>query len=331
MWPAEGTQMNQWEGASAVLSVAKEEGEFAHFLTDLWSDGKPLAMLFRTENRGYIYDTGTNRILACDDLEFSILRDIMTMGIEEGLHKILLSLPPNNIIPALKSIRDAIDGKNILKTKRATQFGLSSHYRNLEELVTNSLGLVLLEITERCNLRCGYCIYNPRFTQKRDHGTRDMSQGTAFQAINYLARNSQGKKDVAITFYGGEPLLRFPFIRSCVDYARKVLLKKDLSFSLTTNGTLLTLEMADFFAAEGFGVHVSLDGPQDIQDRYRRDFKGNGSFHKTIAGLRTLYEAYGDQKEKLSLSMVYAPPFQKKIYAVWPSYGMNALGFQGIL
>ena len=57
---------------------------------------------------------------------------------------------------------------------------------------------------------------------------------------------------------------------------------------LQTNGTLLTDEWCLFLKKHDFMVGISLDGPQAIHDRYRRDRKGNGSFEKAMQGLRLL-------------------------------------------
>lgn len=151
-----------------------------------------------------------------------------------------------------------------------------------------------------------------------------MSLETALRAIDYLARNSPFQDSVAITFYGGEPLLRFPFIQSCVNYARKLLSKKQIHFSMTTNATLITPVMVEYFANKEFGIHVSLDGPEDVHDQYRMDAQGVGSFLRTLSALKMLFEAYGNQKHKISLSMVYAPPFSKekitRIAQLWDEY-----------
>jgi uncharacterized protein len=139
-----------------------------------------------------------------------------------------------------------------------------------------------------------------------------MDVDIAYRAIEYLARCSRYNEEVAVAFYGGEPLMRFPLIQSCVQHARHAITGKNLWFSITTNATLLTPEMAEYFAREGFGVHVSIDGPEDIHDQYRKDTKSIGSFRKTISGLKMLLDAYGDRNQKITLSMVYSPPYSKE-------------------
>jgi uncharacterized protein len=63
---------------------------------------------------------------------------------------------------------------------------------------------------------------------------------------------------------------------------------KTITNSLQTNGTLLTAEWCDFLKKNNFMVGISLDGPKEIRNRYRRDRKGNGSFGQFMGGLGLL-------------------------------------------
>ena len=63
---------------------------------------------------------------------------------------------------------------------------------------------------------------------------------------------------------------------------------KSITNSLQTNGTLLTDEWCGFLKEHEFMVGISLDGPEDAHDRYRRDRAGKGTFAKVMGGLRLL-------------------------------------------
>jgi uncharacterized protein len=209
----------------------------------------------------------------------------------------------------LRNILNAIEKENILLTTSAERFELGKHFNELEHQLNHGLGMLQLEVTEQCNLRCKYCVYNPHYAGKRDHGSTNMTSDIAFRAIDYLESHSNDKDSVSIAFYGGEPLLRFPLIKSCVKYAHDNFANKELNFSLTTNGILITQEIAEYFYKENFGIMVSLDGPEDIHDTWRKNSGGVGSFHQALNGLKNLYGAYGNDRGKLSLSMVYTPPY----------------------
>ncbi|NIM11490.1 MAG: radical SAM protein, partial [Candidatus Aminicenantes bacterium] len=162
-------------------------------------------------------------------------------------------------------------------------------------------------------MRCAYCVYNEDFKGKRNHGTNHMSLSTAYRAIDYLHQHSFKRDKVAISLYGGEPTLQFPLIQSCVSYANSLLKGKQIDLTITTNGILLTPEMAEFFCKHDFNVYVSIDGPEEINDSYRVDAKGGGSFQRAVQGLKYLVDAYGKlSNEKVGFSMVYTPPFSGK-------------------
>lgn len=138
-----------------------------------------------------------------------------------------------------------------------------------------------------------------------------MKLPVAFAAIDYRAEHSIKKDEVAISFYGGEPLLNFPLIKSCAEYAHQKLKNKEVYFSITTNATLLTPKIANFlFSEKKFSIVVSIDGPKEIHDEFRRDIKGDGSFDRSLKGLKNLYIAFGETfVGRVSLNVVYTPAY----------------------
>ncbi len=230
-----------------------------------WVDRKPIIKLFKTQTNYYLYDAGTNRIYLCTPLEYTLLGNLRSLNIRDPFDISLYSCLPEELLISVTNIANLMNENNILK---ATQIHLQEP-NQIDASIQNALGQLILETTEKCNLRCRYCIYNPAFDQKRNHGNQDMSIDVAYRAIDHLANNSSMKERVAISFYGGEPLLCFPFIQECVKYAKKIIPEKMIAYSITTNGTLLSREMASYFEKNDIGVHVSIDGPQDIHDQNR--------------------------------------------------------------
>lgn len=99
-----------------------------------------------------------------------------------------------------------------------------------------SLNMMELFLTEACNLRCDYCFVAMKKAYKR------MSWEVAKRAIDFLMKESREEKEVEILFFGGEPLLAFPLMKKVAEYAVQQAdsLGKKLSFTCTTNATLLT-------------------------------------------------------------------------------------------
>jgi len=274
---------------------------------------KRLAKLFKTKEHGYLYDSGTGKILCCNPDEFSFFSWLFHNASCYSFEDLSNCIDNDNLDNLLENVLETITRENLLQMPFITQFLSPDHKERLEDVVDKELRMITLEMTEKCNLRCGYCIYNESYTDNRDFSTCEINQETVKAAIDMLCKHSGD--DVAVCFYGGEPLLKFDLIKYAVEYSQKIMKNKKLSFSITTNLTLLTREIAEFFAStDGFSVLCSIDGPEYIQNQYRKYPNGEGSFDAAIKGLRNLAEAY-DEKRFLSsvgLSMVFAPPYTKK-------------------
>jgi uncharacterized protein len=107
---------------------------------------------------------------------------------------------------------------------------------------------------------------------------------TAAQSVDLLFRAGAARERINIVFFGGEPLTNVPLIRDVVAYAQALAARagRRIDFSLTTNATLLTPALVDWFDANRFGLSVSMDGPQLIHDRHRRTVGGKGTY-RTVA------------------------------------------------
>lgn len=102
--------------------------------------------------------------------------------------------------------------------------------------------ILYLKVTEQCNLNCSYC-----YERNIDHsvGRRAMDLQTAIKAINNYIIN-RGHHELNVCFFGGEPLLNYSLIRDIIVHFQIIPFVK-IGFAVTTNGTLLTKEMTDFF------------------------------------------------------------------------------------
>ena len=104
--------------------------------------------------------------------------------------------------------------------------------------------ILALEITEGCNYNCRYCFEGNNNQTK----IKSLDYQTACGVIDKLPNGSQ------LRFFGGEPLLKFNLVRKLVDkYPQH-------SYSIVTNGSLLTAEIATFLAEHKFSVGLSYDG-----------------------------------------------------------------------
>ena len=147
--------------------------------------------------------------------------------------------------------------------------------------------LMLKPAGSLCNLDCNYCYY---LDKAEIYGGREprMSPEMLETVIRkYIEANDV--PEVQFNWHGGEPtLLGLDFYRKAVELEKKYAGDKQVFNTLQTNGTLLDAEWARFLRENDFLVGVSIDGPRDIHDRYRKDKGARPTFDKVIEGIRIL-------------------------------------------
>ena len=155
-----------------------------------------------------------------------------------------------------------------------------------------SIKALCLHVAHTCNLNCSYCFAS----QGKYHGDRAlMSLETGKKAIDFLIENSGYHKNLDIDFFGGEPLMNWEVCKELVKYGREQekLHGKNIRFTLTTNGVLLNDEVTEFCNKEMHNVVLSLDGRKDVNDRFRVDMAGNGSYDRIVPNFRKFVEKRG--------------------------------------
>ena len=139
-----------------------------------------------------------------------------------------------------------------------------------------------------CNLNCEYCFYLEKqalFHSGKKFRMTDNVLGAFIK--NYIT--SQPTPVVEFVWQGGEPtLLGMEFFRRVVELQKPYARHKTIRNAIQTNGTLLDDAWCRFLKKNNFMVGISLDGPEEIHDRYRRDRKGRGTFERVMRGLRLL-------------------------------------------
>ncbi|OFW46094.1 MAG: quinohemoprotein amine dehydrogenase maturation protein [Acidobacteria bacterium RIFCSPLOWO2_12_FULL_67_14b] len=155
------------------------------------------------------------------------------------------------------------------------------------------LQTLVVNVTNQCNLACTYCYeYGEDKIVDTENGQQPkfMSEETARESVEFALRESRENRHAHITFFGGETLMNFPVLKSTIAYARRRAAEvgKDIDFSLTTNATLLQPDVIEFLASERVGVTISIDGPEDMQDKFRVFNNGQGSYAMAAPKIKAL-------------------------------------------
>ena len=183
----------------------------------------------------------------------------------------------------------------------------------LKEKTSGVIKALCMHIAHTCNLNCSYCFAS----QGKYHGDRAvMSYEVGKRALDFLIENSGTRHNLEVDFFGGEPLMNFDVVKQLVAYARSIEKEhnKNFRFTLTTNGMLIDDDVIDFANRECSTVVLSLDGRQEIPDRFRVDYAGNGSFDKIVPKFQKLVEARGGKNYYMRGTFTHAnPDFLKDI------------------
>ena len=144
--------------------------------------------------------------------------------------------------------------------------------------------LLILEVTKSCNLACTYC-----FEGDKPESYPIMSLETALKAFDVFTDMTTSKR-VMVEFNGGEALLGFEFIKQVVPELRKAAKQKqvEIRFSLQSNGTTMTDEIADFLVKEGIPLGISIDGHKkyNCNRKYRNGEPIDGRLAVTLKLLK---------------------------------------------
>ncbi|MDF7805871.1 anaerobic sulfatase maturase [Pontiellaceae bacterium B12219] len=139
-----------------------------------------------------------------------------------------------------------------------------------------------------CNLDCQYCFYLEKenlFPAGENYKMSDEVLETYIR--KYI--QSQHTPEISFAWQGGEPtLMGLDFFRKVAALQRRHAGGRPVRNAFQTNGTNLDDEWCRFFAREKFLVGLSLDGPEHIHNRYRKDKGGVGSFERVFQALELL-------------------------------------------
>ncbi len=255
---------------------------------------RPFIFVFKLYADFYLYDVNTKMIVRISECLYELLHH---MNREE-----YIEIPHNLEDEVSRLLRFDIFSETNL------DYEIKYHQGDyIDDILKNCMKTLTLQVTQNCNLRCKYCVYSGSY-ENRVHSNKRMSFETAQKAIDFLYNHSGLSTAVSVGFYGGEPLLEMELLKRCVKYAREIFNGKDLSFTITTNATLLTEDTMNFLVENEFYVTISFDGPQQIQDKNRVMADGKqGSFCTVMENVETFLKKYPNFSDHINFNVVLDP------------------------
>jgi len=178
-----------------------------------------------------------------------------------------------------------------------------------------------------CNLNCRYCYYLDKKT---------LYPGKKHFLMNddilerYIIQHIQASNEDIINFswHGGEPLL------AGIDFYRKVLRIQQehqpagstILNGIQTNGTLLDNEFSEFLAENNFIVGISIYGPPDLHDKFRRTRDDRNTSKQVIDGYNLL-QKHGIIPEILCVVNSLNVEYPLQIYNFFRKLGAKYMTF----
>ena len=240
-------------------------------------------MVHQYKLNGYniVLDTCSGSVHTVDEVAYDIIA-MYKESTPEEIVKVIMerygNLPDVNEEEILACIEDikALEAAGKLFSEDKYE-SLAYNFKNN----SNVIKALCLHVAHTCNLNCSYCFAS----QGKYQGDRAlMSFEVGKQAFDFLIANSGSRKNLEVDFFGGEPLMNWDVVKKLVAYARSIEKEhnKNFRFTLTTNGVLVDDDVIDFCNKEMSNVVLSLDGRREVNDHFRVDYAGKGSYDTIV-------------------------------------------------
>lgn len=167
-----------------------------------------------------------------------------------------------------------------------------------------------------CNLACEYCYYLEKNNLYKDscRSNRFIMDDDTLERFIKMYIESQTMPQVLFCWHGGEALMRpLSFYRKVIELQKKYGHGLVIDNSIQTNGTLLNDEWCRFFRDNNWLVGLSVDGPQEFHDEYRRNKAGGPSFLKVMKGINLL-KKHGVEWNALAVVNDYNADYPLEFY-----------------
>jgi len=302
----------------------------------------PLCHVFRHEQRWFVYDAGSDRLLRVDDCLADVLGAWQRVGTPAAIAGEMAGRrSPAAVARALHEIADARNRGLLLPAAPVLAAPATDE---TADLYAHGQQHLALTVTEDCNLRCRYCLHGSTNPWIRPHRPRCMPRQTALRAVATFLDHADRTALPIVSFYGGEPLLNLPVIEAVCDLVARHPRGRDVRLVVDTNGTRL-VGAAELIRRHGLFLQVSLDGPASVHDRYRVS-RGKRPTHRRVEdNLTRLLAEDPSLARRLRIQVTLMPdtdleaidayfadfpPFRRNGLPGSPSLGVTAANLAGV-
>ena len=279
---------------------------------------------FKAVGQPMLLDVGSGAVHAIDDMAFDVLEmwnDHTPEEIRDALKEKYTAQELDEVIGELKQLEElgALNAPdNYDDVKQVTEPG-----------VVKSM---CLHAAHDCNLRCKYCFAATGDFCMGERKLLPYEVGKA--AIDWLVAHSGKRVNLELDFFGGEPLMNFEVCKQLVAYARSIEKEKgkNFRFTLTTNGIGITDEVIEWANKECYNVVLSLDGRKEVNDRFRKDIAGRGSYDRIVPKFQQLVKARGGKGYYMRGTFThYNTDFTNDLFHMADDLGFDELSMEPVV
>lgn len=246
---------------------------------------RPDIHCFVQNGKYFVLDINTCETMEINPVTYQVLQLYGTKNEEDIINLLSSGYSEADVKEVLTEIEYMKEDGYFAPYKEAKHRGITPS----DTQVSHPLEMVLL-VSQQCNMGCKYC-----FAGKGEYGHKGkMTEETAIKAVDYLMeRSEETKKRMHINFFGGEPLLNFPVIKKTAEYLEEIYQKKGIrvTMGITTNGTIMNNQILDCLRRHNITVVVSIDGPKDVHDKWRKFRNGKGTYDAIVKNVRRMNES----------------------------------------
>ena len=288
-------------------------------------------MIHQYKMNGYniVLDTYSGSVHATDDVTYDAIALLDEGKTREeaaaALHQKYSTISDQDLQDVFGDIDELI---------KAGRLFSEDSYKDLAPELKNRSDVIkamCLLVAHTCNLNCSYCFAS----QGKFHGKSGlMDFETGKRALDFLVEHSGTRRNLEVDFFGGEPLVNFEVCKQLVAYARSIEKEKNKNFrfTLTTNGVNVNDEVIAWANKECYNVVLSLDGRREVNDRFRVDANGNGSYDRIVPNFQKFVKARGDKNYYMRGTFThYNTDFTKDIFHMADDLGFDQLSMEPVV
>lgn len=193
-------------------------------------------------------------------------------------------------------------------------------------LVSRSFQLFVKPIGALCNLGCAYCYYLDKQDLYAGNPVRMPEELLEKYIIQHLQTFTE--EPILFSWHGGEPTLAgLDFYKKAVELQKRHNTQnKPIVNGIQTNGVNLDDDWCRFLSSENFLVGISLDGTQELHDKYRVSKSGEATFDRVLDGY-DLLRKYHINTEILCVINASNVNHPLEVYTFFKSLGTKYISF----